>query len=67
MAASLLDASRPTFDRVEVMDGTELKSMTRVAFMGLELAVRIRLILAGHPRFFLGDEIVEKRDALALR
>ena len=66
MAATLLDSKNPTFDRVEVTEEGHLKTYDYAEFMNLDLAFRIRLILAGSPKFFLGSEQIEKKKALAL-
>jgi hypothetical protein len=66
MTASLLDPDHPPFDRVVVTVERKEQTYSREAFMGLPLAARIRLILAGSPRFYLGSDEVEKKTALAL-
>ena len=66
MAVSLLNSQNPTFDRVQVsLDGAST-SYSYVEFMGLPLALRIRLILAGQPNFLLGESVVPKKAALSL-
>ena len=66
MAASVLDSGAQTFDRVEFDDGDGAQVFSYAEFMRLPLAKRIRLILAGKPRFFSGDVEVDKREALSL-
>lgn len=56
----------PTFDEVEVMDGTVGRSYSFDTLMALSLPVRIRLILAGKPRFLRGGEVIPKAEALSL-
>jgi hypothetical protein len=67
MTRSVLDTKNPTFDRVEVHEDGVPKVFSYAEFMRLELARRIRLILAGNPRFMLGEREIEKHKALALR
>lgn len=66
-SASLLNPEDPTFDRVEVIEEGKAQTFSRTAFLALPLSLRIRLILAGQPRFLLGESVVEMRRALALR
>ena len=66
MQASLLDSENPPFDRVEVVVEGTPTTYAYAEFMALQLAVRIRLILAGQPRFLLGEALVDKKSALCL-
>ncbi len=66
MAASILDPKRPGFDHVVVvLDGGQ-RRFSYAEFMAFPLADRIQMILAGTPTFYRGDQIVEKKKALAL-
>lgn len=66
MTSHASDSFEPPFDRVEVTIDGEAASYSYSDFMALQLAKRIRLILAGQPTFFSGDTVIEKKKALAL-
>lgn len=54
------------FDRVELHDGEARRTLTHLEFFEVPLGQRVRWLLSGSPRFFLGEVEVPKREALRL-
>ena len=63
---SVSNPQNPTFDFVEVKEGSSSRRYTFGEFMDLELATRIRLIIGGAPRFTKAGQEIPKAAALAL-
>ena len=55
-----------TFDRVVLLDGDAERTMDYDEFMALPLDRRVRWLLQGRPRFFLGSAEIPRKEALSL-
>lgn len=52
------------FDRVDIREKGTVIRMSREEFLAMPLDRRIRVILARDLEFFLGDQPVDRREAL---
>jgi hypothetical protein len=55
----------PIPDRVVILDGHSGRNLAMTDFMGLPLQERVRLLLAGRVTFYVGEERLVTREALA--
>ena len=63
---SLPGSSGSPYDRVEYeLPGVGKRAMTRKDFEALPLTERLGILLGGKAKFFLGDQVVDSRAALA--